>query len=62
MALSGEYGKLNIPRIGEEEPVFILRAQDRLAQPAIQMYRLLTLSHGCQLAEGLENKVESFRQ
>ena len=37
MALSGKYGKLNIPRIGEEEPVFILRAQDRLAEFAIEM-------------------------
>ncbi len=31
MALSGKYGKLNIPRIGDEEPVFVLRAQYRLA-------------------------------
>jgi hypothetical protein len=62
MALSGKYGKLHIPRIGEEEPVFILRAQYRLAQPAIQMYRLLALSHGCPLAEELQNEVERFRQ
>lgn len=62
MALSGKYGKLNIPRIGEEEPVFILRAQDRLAEPAIEMYRLLAASHGCRLAEGLQKEVESFRQ
>ena len=40
MAISGKYGRLNIPRIGEEEPVFVLRAQDRLAEPAIEMYRL----------------------
>jgi hypothetical protein len=62
MALSGKYGKLNIPRIGEEEPVFILRAQDRLAEPAIEMYRLLAASHGCKLAEGLQKEVNSFRQ
>lgn len=62
MALSGKYGKLNIPRIGEEEPVFILRAQDRLAEPAIEMYRLLSASHGCKLAEGLQKEVNSFRQ
>jgi hypothetical protein len=61
MALSGKYGKLNIPRIGEEEPVFILRAQDRLAEPAIEMYRLLAASHGCRLAEGLQKEVENFR-
>jgi hypothetical protein len=62
MALSGKYGKLNIPRIGEEEPVFILRAQDKLAEPAIEMYRLLAASHGCELAEGLQKEIDSFRQ
>jgi len=31
MAISGKCGKVHIPRIGEEEPVFILRAQDQLA-------------------------------
>ena len=62
MALSGKYGKLDIPRIGEEEPVFILRAQDKLAKPAINMYRLLVASYGCQTAEGLQKEIESFRQ
>ena len=32
MAVSGKYGKLDIPKIGEDEPVFILRAQDKLAE------------------------------
>ncbi len=62
MALSGKYGRLNIPRIGEEEPVFIIRAQDKLAEPTIEMYRLLAASHGCQLAEVLPKEIESFRQ
>ncbi len=62
MALPGKYGRLDIPRIGEEEPVFILRAQDKLAELAIEMYRLLTASHGCQIAEGLQKEIESFRQ
>jgi len=62
MALSGKYGKLNIPRIGEEEPVFILRAQDKLAEPAIEMYRLLTASHGRQIADAVQKEVERFRQ
>ncbi len=62
MALSGKYGKLNIPRIGEEEPVFILRAQDKLAEPAIEMYRVLAASHGRLLAEGLPREIERFRQ
>jgi len=62
MALSGKYGRLDIPRIGEKEPIFILRAQDKLAEPTIEMYRLLAASHGCQLAEALHKEIESFRQ
>ena len=53
MALSRTYGKLNIPMIGDNEPVFILRGQDILAQSAIEMYRLLAEAHGCKVAEGL---------
>jgi hypothetical protein len=62
MALSDKYGKLDIPRIGEEEPVFILRAQDKLAEPAIEMYRLLTASHGRKIADAVGKEVERFRQ
>jgi hypothetical protein len=29
MAISGKCGKVHIPKIGEVEPVFILRAQDQ---------------------------------
>ena len=29
MAISTKYGKVDIPKIGSDEPVFILRAQDR---------------------------------
>ncbi len=62
MALSGKYGRLSIPRIAEDEPVFILRAQDELAEPAIQMYRLLALSHGRQIADGLQKEINRFQQ
>lgn len=62
MAVSGKYGKVNIPRIGDDEPVFILRAQDRLAEPTVEMYRLLAASHGCELAELVPQEVERFRQ
>jgi hypothetical protein len=61
MAISGKYGKLTIPRVGEEEPVFILRAQDRLAEPAIEMYRLLTASHSSQLTGALQKEIDRFR-
>jgi hypothetical protein len=62
MAISGKYRKLSIPRIGEGEPVFILRAQDKLAEPTIKMYRLLAASHGCRLAEELENEIQNFQR
>jgi hypothetical protein len=62
MALSDKYGKLDIPRIGEEEPVFILRAQDKLAEPAIEMYQLLAASHGRKIADAVGKEVERFRQ
>lgn len=62
MALSGKYGKLDIPKIGADEPVFILRAQDKLAEPAIEMYRVLAASHGARLAQGLQKEVENFRR
>jgi len=61
MAVSGKYGKIDIPKVGVDEPVFILRAQDKLAEMAIEMYRLLAASHGCQLANTLEKEIESFR-
>ncbi len=62
MALSRTYGKLDIPMIGENEPVFILRGQDVLAQSAIEMYRLLAEAHGCQVAEAITNEISLFRQ
>jgi len=46
MAISGKYGKVEVPGVGEDEPVFILRAQDRLALAAIKMYGALAESHG----------------
>lgn len=62
MAVSGKYGDLRIPRIGDDEPVFILRAQDKLAEPTIEMYRLLAASHGSSLAEGLKREIEAFQR
>ena len=46
----------------EDEPVFILRAQDRLAEPTVEMYRLLAASHGCELAQSLPQEIDRFRQ
>jgi hypothetical protein len=62
MAVSGKYGKIEILKIGEEEPVFILRAQDRLAQGLIEIYKVLVASHGSANAEQLDKEIARFRQ
>jgi hypothetical protein len=62
MAVSTKYGKVNIPRIGDDEPVFILRAQDKLAEAAIGMYKLLAASHGSKLADSLDREIISFQR
>jgi hypothetical protein len=61
MALSGKYGKVDIPNIGDEEPIFILRAQDKLAETAIAMYQALAASHGASVADGVESAIGSFK-
>ena len=38
MAIDSKYGKLNIPPIGDDEPVFILRARDPFAIGVIRHY------------------------
>ncbi len=62
MAVSTKYGKVVIPKIGDNEPVFILRAQDKLAEATIGMYRLLAASHGSKLADSLDREIEAFRR
>jgi hypothetical protein len=62
MALSGKYGKLDIPKIGADEPVFILRGQDLLAATAVKMYQLLASSHGRPLAELLDKEIQAFQK
>lgn len=62
MAVSAKYGKVSIPKIGEDEPVFVLRAQDKLAESAIAMYQALAASHGAPVANGIQKEIESFRK
>jgi hypothetical protein len=62
VALSRLYGRLEIPTIGDDEPVFIIRAQDSLAESAMQMYRLLAEAHGCQIGPVLNLEIEGFRR
>jgi hypothetical protein len=61
MAVSGKYGKVHIPKVGEEEPIFVLRAQDKLAVPAIEMYQSLAASHGSSVAKSLSDEITSFK-
>jgi len=61
MALSGKYGKIDIPKMVEDEPVFIIRAQDKLAEHAIEMYRALAASHSAPVADTLQKAIDSFR-
>ncbi len=61
MAISGKYGKISISKIPDDEPVFILRAQDKLAEPAIEMYKLLAASHGARVVDSVSKDLESFK-
>jgi hypothetical protein len=62
MAVSGKYGQIDIPKIGEREPVFILRAQDLLAGPAIELYKILVQSHGSALGADLGKEIGRFQR
>ena len=60
MALSMKYGKLNIRGVAEDEPVFILRAQDQLAETTIEVYRSLLASIKAPLAKTLQKEIDAF--
>ena len=62
MAISGKYGNISIPKIGDDEPVFILRAQDKLAESAIEMYMVLAASHGASVIENVQEEIEKVRR
>jgi hypothetical protein len=61
MAISGKYGKVEIPKVGENERVFIFRAQDQLAAAAIELHRALVVTHGASLADSLQKEIDAFR-
>ncbi len=61
MAVSGKYGKIDIPKIGADEPVFILRAQDKLAEAMIEIYRIMVASHDSPMAKKLDKEIDKFR-
>jgi hypothetical protein len=61
MTLSGKYGTMDIPRIAAGEPIFILRAQDALAETVVQIYQLLAASHMLPIAADMDKLVRSFK-
>ena len=48
----------------EDEPVFLLRARDRLALALLQVYRILSAVDGCgdYQMSGIEERVDAFRR
>jgi hypothetical protein len=62
MAISSKYGRVYISKIGDNEPVFILRAQDKLAETAINMYKSLAVSHGSKVVLTLDKEIDAFRK
>jgi flavorubredoxin len=62
MAVSEKYGRISIPKIGEDEPVFVLRAQDKLAEPTIEMYQALARSHGASVADDVHTQIRAFQE
>jgi len=62
VAISTKYGKVEIPKIGDSEPVFILRAQDKLAEATIGMYKLLAASHRSKIVGSLDKEIEAFQR
>jgi hypothetical protein len=62
MAMSGKYGKISIPKVGEDEPVFILRAQDRFAEGMIEIYKVIASFHDSPLVKELDREIDRFRK
>lgn len=62
MAFSAKYGKVNIPRIADDEPVFILRAQDKLAPSAIEMYKVIAASHDSKVVGSIGSDLDNFKK
>ena len=61
MALSTKYGKVDIPPLADDEPVFILRAQDKIAVPAMELYRMIAVARGALIAVKMNYEIDRFR-
>lgn len=62
LAISGKYGKIEIRKIGADELVFILRAQDKLPEATIGIYRLLVNTHHLELTDSFQKEIDAFNK
>ncbi len=62
MAISGKYGRIDIPNVPDDEPVFIFRAQDKLSLPMIEIYKILAVSHDAPIASQLDAEIKRFKE
>jgi hypothetical protein len=67
MAQAGKYGFIHpdnaLPDIGQDEPVFILRAHDSLSVLTLESYASLADGAGCteEHVEGVGDAIQRFR-
>lgn len=64
MADAGKYGQIHVPGVGDDEPVFVLRAQDQLARTTIEAYARLCRRVGLpeEHAEAVEVRADEFER
>lgn len=64
MARDGKYGGISIPGIPDDEPIFILRAQDRAANETILDYEQNAKDEGAtpQFLDGVQDALAKFEQ
>ena len=62
MAIEGKYGKVDVPGIPDDEPIFILRAQDSLADKAMWSYMFLCTAAGSpdHHIQGIDAAIQTF--
>ena len=62
MAYDNKYGEIEVPGVPDNEPIFILRAQDILAIHMLQVYKGLRESTGdLNAVRALEGTIEGFK-
>lgn len=63
MAQDAKYGQLDIPGIGADEPVFVIRAKDVASAGAIEAYGEVAFACGASesFAVSVGNRADEFR-